>query len=218
MYNIVPEFIKDKLGLSCIENYILLILDEINYNYTKLFFDSYISLDDIIYDFFINKKTFVSFDKIKALQFVAQDEHLLRFDIKKLTIDEISEKDKNIRRLILVSKEFIQKRYHYTLWRDEHYIFLTDLKDSLEYIYINDIPYDKGVISVKELKEIYRGQVLDLTLLTDKGMLNENFHKMIFINKLKKRITKIEYNIEDVTETAFSTWWVILKISRKRII
>jgi|GEM_PF-1811205 len=145
-------------ALSCVENYLLYLLNinEIKYDY--LFYKSYKSFDEIMYDFFINKMEYAFYKGISRLQDVASDLGLCKLMEYDTNDPDIILNDERVV-AICVKSDFIEKKYGRSLWRDDHFILINKNIKS-EYQYLNDNPLDVGYFSKLELYEIYNGIII----------------------------------------------------------
>lgn len=163
-------------GLSCIENYVMLLLKEYNKEWEYIFYKSYLSFFEIFDEFYIKKKQYSYFKKIPRLQEVGVE--LGKFNIRDII-------KKNIKELfqqasiaaICVTPEYIEEKYKTRLWRDDHFILLQNYNKDL-YAYINDNPQDEGYLSLEELNKIFTGEAI-LFEMKNNSFTDEQKKKMV---------------------------------------
>jgi hypothetical protein len=173
------KFDKDELvlgyGLSCIENYVMLLLKEYREDWEYIFYKSYISFDEIFKEFYIKKKQYSYFDKISRLQKVGNE--LKMCDIRGIRTEHIQDVfQQSSIAAICVTPEYIAEKYKTKLWRDDHFILLQNQENGL-YAFINDSPKDSGYLSLEELNRIFTGEAI-LFEMKNIDLTNDKKEKM----------------------------------------
>lgn len=162
------QFDKDLLnglyGLSCIENYVLYILRREGFSYQHLYFQSGLSFGEIVEEFIHRNARFAYFYRIKRLQNVAEENGLIQM-ISDSRAD-FSAMHNHDFACVMVEPEYVKKKYHVDLWRDDHFILLSEI-DKSRFHYLNDTPRDAGVISSEELKRICSGGMVAIDIGRD---------------------------------------------------
>jgi len=204
------------LGLSCIENYLLYILKSREYNFSLLFYRSFLPFDKIVDEFIQENASYASFYQIERIQEVARKDGVIDFNY--IQSDSLAYTDKEDYLTAKIKPEYIQFKYNTSLWRDDHY-FLINQIDEFNFAYLNDTPRDSGVISKDELEQNYAGACITITI----NQL-DSFNKKIqalhikdfldLINGATKPSTQFNKKINDVQ--VFRDIMGILRILRKR--
>lgn len=205
--------LNNVLGLSCIENFFLYALKNESYDYKHLYYLSYLSLCDIASEFINNGVDYASFYKITRLQELAKNHNLIVMKYFRNTnfYNNINDCDYTA---ITVKPEYIKEKYKTELWRNDHYILISQI-DSEKFHYLNDNPRDSGNISFRELENIYAGEMIGFTIknhITEK--LKKDFTKN-FIDSIIIIPMRFKFNISDLL-TARDILG-ILRILRKRM-
>lgn len=204
-------------GLSCVENYFLYFLKEQGYSYIPFFFDSYLSFETIIKEFVENKAEYSSFYRMTRLQKLAAEYGL---------IDITSKQDKKVRladdrhfeyAAIQVKPSFIREKYERNLWREDHFILLKKVEQTL--FYLNDIPRDTNTITYEEIDQIYDGKILKFSIkkAIDKD-LEKIFRKGFKMSLKSGELKETEVLIQKISNITLARDIIgILRISRKRV-
>lgn len=204
-------------GLSCVENYFLYFLKEQGYSYIPFFFDSYLSFETIIKEFVENKAEYSSFYRMTRLQKLAAEYGL---------IDITSKQDKKVRladdrhfeyAAIQVKPSFIREKYERNLWREDHFILLKKVEQTL--FYLNDIPRDTNTITYEEIDQIYDGKFLKFSIkkAIDKD-LEKIFRKGFKMSLKSGELKETEVLIQKISNITLARDIIgILRISRKRV-
>ncbi len=210
------EFDKSLLdhlhGLSCIENYVLYLLRKEGFPYQYLYYQSYLSFREIADDFVYGDTQYAYFYKVKRLQNLAVETGSIQIQsCEKLDLDFICSHDYIC---VMVKSEYIKEKYNVDLWREDHYILLSNM-DGFRFNYLNDTPRDVGIISFSELKQIYGSDMIAI----DMGSNVTDEMKQDFLRKLIKSI-HIDEDIEQYNLTDYIIARDILgicRVLRKRI-
>jgi len=205
--------LNDLYGLSCIENFLLYAMKTEGYKYKHLYYESYLSMCDIINEFINNNTKYASFYKITRLQKIAADNDLIAMEFFNNTDfrNNITKYEYNT---VMVNPEYIKEKYKTELWRDDHYILVAQ-KDSDNFYYLNDNPRDNGVISYDELRRVYSGKMIGFTIKNEIGKELQNEFLKIFIDSVFRSSFRTEFNYTDLTIVRDILG--ILKVLRKRI-
>lgn len=206
------ELLNNLHGLSCIENFVLYILGKEGFSYRYLYFQSYLSFNEIAEEFVYRNARYAYFYKVKRLQNIAMENGVIQIQSgDKLDLNFVRNHDYVC---MMVKPEYIKDKYNVELWREDHYILLSDA-DGFQFNYLNDTPRDVGVISFDELKQIYGGDMIVIDIcqnITDEM-------KQFFLRKLVQSM-HIDGGVEKYNITDFTTARDILgicRILRKRI-
>ncbi len=192
------QFDKDLLnglyGISCIENYVLYILRREGFSYQYLYFQSGLSFGEIADEFVHRNARFAYFYRIKRLQNIAAENGLIHM-MSDSWVD-FSDLCNHDFVCVMVKPEYIKKKYHVDLWRDDHFILLSEMDESRFY-YLNNTPRDAGLISCKELQQVCGGGMVAIDIGWD--VTEELQQKFLYQMIQSIRIDDItaEYDIGD---------------------
>lgn len=215
MINLDKIYLNSLLGMSCIENYVLYILKDNNINYKLLFYDSYISPQDIILQFLEYGSKYASFYKIPRLHKMATKKLIIKSAYQKIEDKGIINNQYDYI-CIRVEPQYMKNKYNVTLWRDDHYILLTKNDDN-NFYYFNDNPIDSGILTIEEINDISINKIFSFSILDNdveknkEIFLEEAYGKLILNNDniyIKNTFNDIIL-IRDIIG--------ILRISRKRL-
>lgn len=176
--------LENLYGLSCIETFLLYALKNEKYSYQYLFFDSFLSFNEIIYAFVEKKIQFAHFREVTRIQHLCSQYGLVNLH----RYDQINEVIFNDFSYVccLVKLEYIKNKYKTELLRDDPYILLSPL-DEENFYYLKDSPRDDGVLTLKELTSIFDGHIItfDIQKEITENMIDEFFQ--LFLIKLRNK-------------------------------
>lgn len=199
------------LGLSCIENYLLYILDYLKVDYRFLYAKSYIPISDVIQSLYINKNSFAYFDGIPRLQNTASEWELVRLS-QETDLESILTND--FYSCIRVTPQFIRERYTRELWRDDHFIMLCEDMDN-NFLLLNDNPRDLIELDRIQLNEVFSKNAICFEVLTCNDVENlkskslKEFISSIALSQLTSSVF-----VDDLEAARDITG--IIRITRKR--
>lgn len=179
------ELLQNGLGLSCIENYLLYAFRESNIEYSYLFYNSFLSFNEIFNEFYNNHAEYASFYRVPRLNNISTNNFITEFSYQE---------DKNFMPmcnkydyiLITVKHEFIEQKYKTKLWREDHYILLS-FKDELSFYFLNDIPRDDGIVSTEDVLKIYNNEAIGFSIINSiSDKQKERFIKTFYKSLLKE--------------------------------
>ena len=198
--------ISETLALSCIESYFLAWLNR-NYDVTKLYSDSFISLRQA-FDDFSRGATYQNYCFLPRIQDVAEEYGVVTHnyikcnakDAKKI-IKEQSEKDLY---LIRVNTSFFTD-YKRASWREDHYVCVDK-----NLAWINQYPLSDGVFTEERFNEVYDGAVC-IYKLRDLSIVPPD--------NITEQYTAQKFTEEELpgTLSALESAIGVLRVSRKRI-
>lgn len=206
-------------ALSCIENYFLYGLKEQHYEYTPLFFDSFIDFKNIIYQFLEKNDEYANFSGISRLHLTAFKYNLIDLCYNTKKEFDYSDQFKFDYTMIQVKPEYIMKKYSRHLWRDDHFILVQPFGS--DFFYLNDMPRDAGIISKNEVDEFYAYKTVQYSII--KKIDCSCYYKFdnLFWKTLERKNSSrdIEKILKDVLSIQMTRDIVgIVRISRKRMI
>ena len=218
MENVISDksILNNIYGLSCVENYLLYAMTAEDYEYRPLYHGSYLSFCDVAVEFVENNALYASFYKIPRLHDIATENGLIavRYLENADLLENININGYNI---IMIKPEYIKSKYKTELWRDDHYMLISP-KDSGNYHYLNDNPRDNGIISLEELKGIYAGKSINITI---KNKISEEL-KNTFLNVFISSILSVSsapqpfnFDLNDVVKARDILG--VIRVLRKRI-
>lgn len=156
------------LGLSCIENHILALLQSEGFPVELLYGDSFIEMDRLWETFFVKRRDYAHFDGVERIQDIAKRYGLLFMKLHREAevqfIQTIADSDHAF--LMLVQSEVAQRQFQVRGWHEKHYVLV--IPDGKQYNLINDIPFGKRTISSEELKDYYGGEFFDCMIHRDR--------------------------------------------------
>lgn len=199
------------LGLSCIENYFLYILTVLNYDFRMLYAKSYVSVFDIAKALCDDTVSYAYFNKIPRLQNVACNEGFISLS----NTNDLNEAvDNHDYCCVRINPDYLKKRYGLVMWRDDHYILLCEQKNN-KWICLNDNPRDIIEINSDELSNVYAGQSICFSMLTN---FNDSLKVKLltaFRDIIANQIQTYEFDVNNL-ETARDILG-ILRVTRKRL-
>lgn len=205
---------KDMLGLSCIENYVLAQL-RLQGNIHFFYYQSFLPIEEIYYNIFVENAEYANFKKNPRILKTAKDLGCLQYHWEhNVDMDRLDQFEQEYV-LVQVRPDFLRDKYARRLFRDDHYVFLSQ-KDDNTFVYLNDNPADQAEISTLELNYYYVNDAFVFRTLNKPinyiDCLLSFYHIM---NTYKKRTINIQYEMNAIKVRDFIG---ILKLSRKRII
>lgn len=207
------SFFNCTYGISCVENLLLYILKSNNIAYQYLFFDSFISIYDIIYDFLYKGNSFENFTPIKRIQDLAEQEQIIGIEL--LNTSSIPAELDNKYCCVMVQPDFIWDNYKTKLLRDDHYVLLHPC-DNHNYYYINDTPRDIKKVSSDNINSYYAGRAILFDIKTDISKDKQKDYLRRLICKINETILKAADLPSDILLTRDIIG--ILRILRKRLV
>ena len=186
------------LGLSCVENYTLSILEKHLSDISCLFCTSYLRGDFLLGEIIekgISMKNFALLTRVHEVAF--EDLSLIylssydKVDIANIWGKMKEEKDRTYY-LIKVNPSFVSKALNAKLERDDHYIcyWFSDGKNNV----YNDYPYRITNFSDDEILSAYNGNVITFKMVKDvnestwtkaKHLFNTHFNKMTSLESIE---------------------------------
>lgn len=214
------DLLENTYGFSCIENYLIYGMREQGYEYVPLFFNSYISLTDIIYEFIQNKAKYAFFYKIPRIHNIALEYGLIEKEYQNRKIINLNRESIWDYLAITVKPKYLLEKYGVSLWREDHYILLRRGEGN-DIFYLNDSPRDSGLLQEQELSSLFDGMVLKFSVKKKIDSLMKVKFYEIFLESLKCDYQKSEKemleNLSDINIVIARDIMGVLRISRKRI-
>lgn len=195
------------LGLSCVEKYFLAWLKN-NYNVTKMYANSFISLDQLLEDFKRGAK-YETYMGVERIQDTAEKHGIVTHSFEQIpteqALKQVSIQSESELVLFRSSPSFFTGRNRIP-WRKDHYIYIDH---SLRWL--NEYPLTEGRFSEEEFNCAYGGSVLRFQLNAqreDKALMDENLYK---INEQQFN------NIPELEIKSYENIVGILRTTRKRM-
>lgn len=192
MYN--EKLQPTALGLSCVENYTLSILQRHFTNINCLFCMSFLRADDLLYQIVKNHAKHdniislpriheVAFEYLSLIQLSSYDE----IEIKSVW-NEIKSFDDKVYYLIRVKPSFVEKKLNISLMRDDHYICYSFEKN--KNIVFNDYPYRILQLADNEILKAYDGNMLVFKIVDDINDVVKKKSYHLFCRHIKQHLNK----------------------------
>lgn len=190
------ELMPDGLGLSCIENDCLCIMQQMDMHYQYIFYESYLNFSKIFKEFYQRHVTYEQFHAIERLQMVAEQLGYLKIHyVEEKDINQVFKNNQVCS--ICIDPKWLLSKFKSTLLREDHYI-LIEKRSEEEFHFINDTPKAEGIISKEELKENYLQRVVYYE--KTEGECNKDrdtIFKEFYQNILKNDDTTLDFQIDD---------------------
>ncbi len=200
-------------SLSCVESYMLYILDANQYHFQHLYAQSYAGIAEILQYFLWDKKVYAYYDGVPRLQRTAIAHGVLAMQTVQCS-DICTDPDYDFFMLKL-HPEYIKKTYGAAAWRDDHYVLLTGYDDRHR-TYINDSPRDYRTLTCGELEQAYAGSMIKLKLLGDLSDRSADLLLEDFLTRIRDSLnTDVIIPIED--GIAARDALAVLRILRRRM-
>lgn len=187
MKNPEIENYKNVLGLSCIENHILAIMNANKISNSIVFENSFVDLEQIGNYFLAQKANFAEFCKIPRIQNDLKDSGAISMRLGFSDVWEIlSGVEENSDRFLLASiiPEQANKLLYTRGWRSDHYVLVKKAGECVKII--NDIPAMELTVSKENFGDIYGGSYFELTFNEIEMKRSCQDNTTIFIDKLVK--------------------------------
>lgn len=161
---ITKEDISRVYPLSCAESYFLAWMKACGIPCGLLYNTSFVPLGKVLSDFLAHGAKYESYNEIERVMALAK-----RYGIIEYTVHRYFDKniDESIRcgNLVLaeVNHSFFE-RHLLRPWRDDHYICITDVDSSGNYLYVNQFPLSEGKLTQAEIETYFGGKVIEYKL------------------------------------------------------
>jgi hypothetical protein len=204
------------LGLSCVENYTLSILEKHLDDISCLFCMSYLSghylLSEII-DKEVNLRNLSLLPRIHEVAFEHLSiVHLLSYDEAEIAgmWNKMKEEKDNIYYLVKVNSSFVSESLNANLTRDDHYIcyWFNDGKNNV----FNDYPYRLTQFTENEISAAYEGNIIVFEVINEVEASTRTKARLLFnnhINQLPSQTNIISF--EKVTSAQIRDFLVVYK-------
>lgn len=204
------------LGLSCVENYTLSILEKHLADISCLFCTSYLRGDNLLGEIIekgVSLKDFalltrvheVAFENLSLIYLSSYD----NVDISSMW-GEMKEKKDSTYYLIKVKPSFVSKAFNADLERDDHYICYWS-NDGTNNVF-NDYPYRITRFSDDEISKAYDGNIIKFEMLKEVDESTWTKAKQLFNNHLNKMTSwEIIEPIGDISLARVKEFLVIYK-------
>ena len=149
-------------GLSCVENLILYLLKTKKIAYQNLYCDSFLTFHEIEQAFYMDRCSYASFHRIQRLQEIATREKIIHMELLDGDFSFASEGERHW--LVMVNPNFARDKYKRELWRNDHFILLSPGENRC-FNYLNDNPYDTGIITSEEFYRYYQGEAVAVEII-----------------------------------------------------
>lgn len=211
---------REKMGITCVENYLVWFLQNSGFKIENLYCDSYIEITKVINDFISGNVSYENYNGLTRLQNVGFDLDCLEMKFyRDLGYDDLINmipKDNTFCLLAGMTPEFVKNIFKVMLWRDDHFIYIYN-KTGNEINFLNDTPSLDVTCTQDEIRRNFNGLGI---LFSYKSDINQNF---LFnkISELVERVSIPETIICNITEIpslrGLRDAIGVLRISRRRI-
>ena len=140
------EYMKNSLGISCVEIYFLALLKEKKMSYGRMYRESFVEIADVIADFERARCSYATYNGLRRLQDIARGDNLIdmEFGTGKLKKDYDA---------VLYGVRPDYKQSGFMPWRDDHYLLkyggkYYDCYPPSEFIVQNDSIFDGRLIGM----------------------------------------------------------------------
>lgn len=163
--NFRESYFHNEFGLSCVEDYIIYILCKDTINWARIFFKSYVDIEEIINYLFLEGQEYSSIKFIERIQNTLIQNGML--NLVPLELKNVENIEKKLVFLMELKDGATRGLLNINTWRNDHFIMVyKDVDD--KYSYVNDRPYLTGNLEYKDLLK-YAGKeyVLDIRLINN---------------------------------------------------
>lgn len=175
----------NECGLSCIENYAILILSQHVKNWESVFYKSIMCFHEILQ---CMEKGYSQFDGVQRIHKLASDMKLLNTNWYNFDNNKVENLDIPFFAL-QVKKEFIFEKYKKEMWRDDHYILVRE-KNNGRYDFINDNPVDQGIMEKQSLMKNAGNKLLQMEIICN-NICKDKYYPLTLAH-IKDIMNKIE--------------------------
>lgn len=214
------KYTQEKMGITCVENYLIWFLMNQGFEVDKLYCDSYISIEDVLKDFSTGELGYENYQGIPRIQDIGSDLRCLEMEfcnnIGLETIFEHVNQDESCCLLAGMNPDFAKDKFNANLWRDDHFIYIYEVGEN-QIHYLNDTPAVDVCSDINEVKDYLNGTCILFKVIRE---IDENiFNKKM--NILEKGINKYDSTTFDISGMkdirSIRDAIGILRVSRKRL-
>lgn len=156
------EKMCNQYGLSCIEDYILYLLNSNIEGWEKIFGKSYTGFENILFEFLEREQNYSSIDFIERIQTTALKLRIVQIR----SIENLKNLQTGKMYLMQITPNSVKSLWNIELWREDHYILMYKLGEGL-YEYINDRPFKNGILEEHEVLNMFADRLLEIKLLSN---------------------------------------------------
>jgi len=163
MQNKIIIMDKNILGLSCVENHVLMYLKNRGEDISCLYADSEIGLKELFYMFFKENQKYEYFSGFPRIQDKLKKLGVLSVELKKSNTEEILqrvEQNRNILFLVKIKAEVFKLMNRQIPWRNDHYMAIEYNDENV--ILKNDSPLFEIIMDTNEFDNIYMKEYLEI--------------------------------------------------------
>lgn len=171
--------LKKEYALSCIENYLLVILSQKYECWQSVFSESFMRLTDVIDS--LGSAGYSYFEGIPRLHTTAMEQGYVQLEY--IEGEGIFDNNNTKYYAIMVKEEYMKERYNIKPWREDHFILLYNDPNGIKK-YLNDLPPDSGILDMSQILKIYKNKAIifnwnDCIAETRKNILKTNSDRII---------------------------------------
>ncbi|HIZ17026.1 MAG TPA: hypothetical protein H9675_05625 [Firmicutes bacterium] len=150
------------LGISCVENHVLMFLMQNNIDIRPLYEDSLIPLSEMIVEKIVLGKKYTDKGIVPRIHEQLRESGQLIMEMKNTSVIGLvklaGKYEKRNMVLIQITPKFAKTELHTRAWRNDHFVRLVGSDGEL--LVLNDIPSLWRPVSLKELNSAYIGRIL----------------------------------------------------------
>lgn len=208
--NINTNALMNTLGLSCVENLLTYILRINNISLYPLYSNSFLTYSEIENALILQGETYANFRSLDRLQHIAEEEGIIKVDLIDRSEPPLLHDD--CYHIVMVLSDFAKDKYNINLWRDDHYILVSQTADNT-INYINDHPIDTGELSIEEFRHYYAGHAISINIERYHYLNSIEYYVESFLHLCKPDVVNKNGNLDAMTLRDIVG---ILKVLRKR--
>lgn len=148
-------FLKKEYALSCIENYLLVILSQKYECWQSVFSESFMRFAEVINS--LGSVGYSYFKGIPRLHTTAMEQGYVQ--LENIEGREVFDNSNTEYYAIMVKEEYMRERYNVKLWREDHFILLCNKPDGTKK-YLNDVPPDSGILDMSQILKVYKNEAI----------------------------------------------------------
>lgn len=165
--------LNHKMGLSCIENYLIAALNKYSPHYEFLYQYSILSMEHVFRRICIDRVPFAEFYDIPRIQTLAKQAGIIYCteSSNSNTVDTLFSECSFC--CVQVTNDYMQAMFGRPAWRDDHHVLLQKLGNK-EFLLLNDNPCFEQTISMEEAKKLLEGSSFSFVVCNNTCNISPN--------------------------------------------